>query len=874
MMKEWHRMTAEEALKALESGRKGLSKSESSRRLNKYGRNELVERKKTSGFRLFLQQFASFLVIILIVAAVVSFAVGEAADAAVISAIILLNALFGFVQERKAEKALESLKKFAAPQTTVVRGGEKMMVDASSVVPGDILYMEAGSRVPADSRVMECSSFKVDESVLTGESVAVTKNPAPAGSVMVADRKDMVYMGTTAVYGTCTAVVVGTGMKTEFGKIAENLQVGEEKTPLQKNLGALGRNIGVLIILICAAVFAAGMARGMETVEIFLVAVSLAVAAIPEGLPAVVTITLAIGLVRMAKKNSIVRKLPAVETLGAATVICSDKTGTLTKNEMTVRKVYVPGRIMEVTGDGYSATGYFLEGGKRAESGGDVRLLLETGMFCNNASLGESAVGDPTEIALLVSAGKLGLEKEGRRVHEIPFDSQRKLMSVVYQKGNQRIMYTKGAVEEVLKRCKGIQKDGRVDRLTEKGRKEIMDINDEFGKAALRVLAFAYRKISRGYDEGELIFAGLQGMLDPPRPEVKSSIEQCKKAGIKVVMITGDHMNTAVAIAKELGIADGGRVLTGEDMESMSDDSFGDIVNDVSVYARVSPEHKVRIAEALKKKGHVVAMTGDGVNDAPALKNADIGVSMGISGTDVSKEASDMVLADDNFATIVGAVKEGREIYDNIKKFVYYLLACNMGEVMTIFTSILIGFPLPLLPLQILWMNLITDGLPALALGVEPSDPDTMQRKPRRKDEKIIGRRSLLYILSTGVLMAAITLGVFYYYMSDYSLAITMAFTTLVFLQISVAMSIRSREPVHRIGYLKNRKLVMALASVAVLQALVVNVPFFNPVFKTVSLGAGHWLVVIGAMLALFILLEAEKLLRRSQINTAPSNYG
>ncbi len=868
MMKEWHRMTSEETMKTLGSGLNGLSKSDAGKRLAKYGRNELVERKRTSGFCLFLQQFASFLVIILIVAAVVSFAVGEAADAAVISAIILLNALFGFVQERKAEKALESLKKFAVPQTIVVRGGEKMMVDASSVVPGDILYIEAGSRVPADSRIIECSSFKVDESVLTGESVAVTKNPKPAGSVLVADRKNMVYMGTTAVYGTCTAVVVGTGMRTEFGKIAENLQVGEEKTPLQKNLGTLGRHIGILIILICAAVFAAGLARGMETVEIFLVAVSLAVAAIPEGLPAVVTITLAIGLLRMAKKNSIVRKLPAVETLGAATVICSDKTGTLTKNEMTVRKVYVPGRVMDVTGEGYSADGYFLEGGNRVESGVDVRLLLETGMLCNNASLGESAVGDPTEIALLVSARKFGLgdERESlRRMHEIHFDSQRKMMSVVYQKGNQRIMYTKGAVEEVLKRCNGIQKGGRVDGLTEKDRKKIMEVNDELGKGALRVLAFAYRKISRGYDEDELIFAGLQGMIDPPRPEVKSSIEQCRKAGIKVVMITGDHMNTAVAIAKELGIMDGGKVLTGEDMESMSDESFCDIVNDVSVYARVSPEHKVRIAEALKRKGHVVAMTGDGVNDAPALKNADIGVSMGISGTDVSKEASDMVLADDNFATIVEAVKEGREIYDNIKKFVYYLLACNMGEVLTIFTAILIGFPLPLLPLQILWMNLITDGLPALALGVEPSKPGTMERKPRRRDEKIIGGRSLLYILSTGVMMAVITLGVFYYYMSDYSLAVTMAFTTLVFLQISVAMSIRSPEPVHKAGYLGNRKMVMALASVVVLQVMVVAAPFFNPIFRTVPLGIVQWLVVIGATLALFTLLEAEKVVRKRQ---------
>ncbi|MDI6720990.1 MAG: HAD-IC family P-type ATPase, partial [Candidatus Aenigmarchaeota archaeon] len=545
---------------------------------------------------------------------------------------------------------------------------------------------------------------------------------------------------------------------------------------------------------------------------------------------------------------------------------CSDKTGTLTKNEMTVRKIYAGGRIIDVTGEGYFAEGGFTEGGRELEGDDSIRLLLETGLYCNNASLGESTVGDPTEIALIVSARKFGindLRETHKRLHEIHFDSDRKMMSVVYEAGSQKIMYTKGAVEEVLKRCKGVQKNGHVDIMTDKDRKIIQKTNEEFASSALRVLAFAYKKVSDGHEEKDLIFLGLQGMIDPPRPEVKDAIHQCRNAGIKVVMITGDHKNTAVAIAKELDLLGESRVLTGAELDAMDDKAFSDIVNDISVYARVSPEHKVRIAKALKKKGHVVAMTGDGINDAPALKHSDIGVSMGIAGTDVAKEASDMVLTDDNFATIVEAIKEGREIYDNIKKFVYYLLACNIGEVIAIFTAILIGFPLPLLPIQILWMNLITDGLPALALGVEPSEPGTMEKKPRKKNEKILNKGALLYIISTGIIMAAIMLGIFYYYMDNYPLAVTMAFSTLVFLQKPIAMSVRSRTPIHKIGYLKNRKMILALATVLILQVMVVNVPFFNPIFKTVPLGLNEWAVVAGVTLLFFAILEAEKMVRR-----------
>ena len=863
MPPEWHKISPEEAMKSLGTTQTGLSKDDAAGRLLKYGPNEIEAKRKTSDFHLFLEQFTNFLVMILIIAAAVSFAVGETLDAVVISAIIILNAVFGFVQEKKAEKALESLKKFAVPHTTVVRNGEKMTVNAVDIVPGDILFIEAGSRVPADARIVECSNFKVDESVLTGESSAVTKNPKSLDNVVVADRKNMVYTGTTAVYGNCTAVVVGTGMRTEFGKIASTLQEKEEKTPLQKNLETLGKQIGVIVILVSAVVFAAGVMRSLPAVDMFLTAVSLAVAAVPEGLPAVVTITLAIGLVRMAKKNSIVRKLPAVETLGAATVICSDKTGTLTKNEMTVRKIYVWGRTIEVSGEGYGTEGEFRENGKVVRDD-DVKTLLETGILCNNASLGESAVGDPTEIALIVSARKFGvadLREARKRVHEIHFDSDRKMMSVVCQTEGRKVMYTKGALEELLKKCRGILKNGKVDIMTEKDRKEIQKANDIMTKGALRVLAFAYKKVADSYQENDLIFAGLQGMIDPPRPEVKDAIAQCNDAGIKVIMITGDHKNTAVAIAEELGLMTGG-VLTGVELESMDEKSFEDIADSISVYARVSPEHKVRIASALRNKGHVVAMTGDGLNDAPALKKADIGVSMGIAGTDVAKEASDMVLADDNFATIVSAVKEGREIYDNIKKFVYYLLACNTGEVMTIFFAILAGFPLPLLPLQILWMNLITDGLPALALGVEPSGPDTMKRKPRSRKEKILNRKGLVYIATTGLLMTAITLGVFYYYLADYTLAVTMAFSTLVFLQGSIAMSMRSRLPIHKIGYLSNKKLAAAVASIFILQIIAVDA--LDVVFRTTALGIGEWLVIAVITLLFFGILEAEKMFRKT----------
>ena len=860
MPPEWHKMSSNDVLKTLSTTANGLTDADVSSRLLKYGPNEITAKRKTSAFHVFISQFTNFLVIILILASIVSFAVGETLDAAVIAAIIVLNAVFGFLQEMKAEKALESLKKFAVPHTTVIRDKKKAIVDAPRVVPGDILYIEAGSRIPVDARIIEFSNFKVDESVLTGESSPVTKHDNLLGDVVIADRKNMVFMGTTAVYGSCIAVATGTGMRTEFGKIAETLREGEEKTPLQKSLEVLGKQIGIIVLLICGLVFATGVLKALPVLEMFLTAVSLAVAAVPEGLPAVVTITLAIGLVRMAKKNSIVRKLPAVETLGAADVICSDKTGTLTKNQMTVRKVYFSGRVLDVTGEGYATRGEFIENGKRAFSD-DLKTLLETGILCNDASLGESVVGDPTEVALIVSAGKYkisDLRETCKRVHEIHFDSDRKMMSVVYERDGQMIMYTKGAVEEVLKRCMGVLRNGNIEMMTEKDRKEIQKINDNMASGALRVLAFAYKKVRDVDDENDLVFAGLQGMIDPPRPEVKSAIAQCREAGIRVVMITGDHKNTAVAIAQELGLMDGS-VLTGVDLESMDDKSLEDVVDSVCVYARVSPEHKVRIASSLKNKGHVVAMTGDGLNDAPALKRADIGIAMGIAGTDVAKEASDMVLTDDNFATIVGAVKEGREIYDNIKKFVYYLLACNTGEVMTIFFAILAGFPLPLLPLQILWMNLITDGLPALALGMEPSEPDTMKRKPRNKHERILNKGSMLYIAAIGVIMTIITLGVFYYYLSDYTLATTMAFSTLVFLQGAVAVSIRSRLPIYKIGFLTNRKLVLAVTSIFILQVIAVDA--LDAIFKTKALGLSEWLVVVLVTLAFFAILEAAKVL-------------
>jgi len=862
---EWHEKSVEQVLEDLETTRHGLTQSDVEVQIKKFGRNIIPEKKKVTILQMFLEQFKSFLVIILIIAAIIAFVVKEPLDGMAIIAIVILNAIFGVVQERKAEKTLEALKKFAAPKCKVVRNGENIIIDSADIVPGDIVLLETGDKVPADCRIIEESNLKADESILTGESLPVVKTSAAIrGELPVADRKNMLFSGTTVVYGHCKAAVIATGGQTEFGKIAKVLQQREEPTPLQKKLEVLGRQLGIIIIVICAVVFIVGVSRGMDIFEVFLTAVSLAVAAVPEGLPAVVTITLAIGLMRLVKKNSIIRKLPAAETLGSTTVICADKTGTLTKNQMTVRRLYVNEKVVDVTGEGYAIEGEFLVDGRKVAEDSDIEMLLTVGMMCNNASIGKENIGDPTEIALLVAGMKFGLEDARRTatsVKEIEFDSQRKMMSIIYKLDSVQVMYTKGAVEEVLKRCTHIYKNGSIEFLRDDDKKKILDANEKFAKGALRVLAFATKKIkSKGAAEQDLMFVGLQGMMDPPRPEVKPSIERCKQAGIKVVMITGDHRVTAFAVAKELNIAtDEKEVITGEELDKLNDEEFSDIVNNISVYARVSPEHKVRITEALKKRGHIVAMTGDGVNDAPALKKADIGVAMGIAGTDVAKEASDMVLTDDNFASIVSAVEEGRGIYDNIKKFVGYLLSCNVGEIIVVFAALLVSLPLPLLPLQLLWINLVTDGLPAIALGMEPYEPDIMKRKPRNPKENVLDKPSIEFILMVGVIIAAMTLYMFYLELPDVARARTMAFSALVVLEMFVAISFRS--PKYLFGYdIGSNKVlwVSILASIA-LQFAIVYIPFFNSIFDTVPLSLADWGRLFVAAFAMLAAIELNK---------------
>lgn len=861
----WHKLDIKEVYAKLSTSESGLSDKEAQLRLERYGYNELKEKKKVTSLQLFINQFKNFLIFILIIAMLVSLFLGEIIDAAAIGTILMLNAFFGFYQERKAEHALEALKKIAAPKAKVVRAGQTRFLPARELVPGDVILLETGDKVPADARIFEELNLKIDEAVLTGESVAVKKTSVKVSKDAIPERKNITFSGTIVVYGYCRAIVVATGMETEFGKIAKVLQEKEETTPLQKRLEHLGRQLGVAVLAITAIIFVAGYLHGIELVEMFLVSVSLAVAAIPEGLPAVVTITLSIGLLRLARKNAIIRKLSAAEALGSTTVICTDKTGTLTVNQMTVRKMYVDGNVIEVTGQGYELNGKFLLD-KKDTMNESIKALLKIGNLCNNAVLDKEQVGDPTEIALLVSARKSGmkdLRKEYKKLDEVPFESERKMMSVLFE-GDGKTMYTKGAVEEVLKRCEFVYKNGKKERMSTKDRKDIIDMNHEFASSSLRVLAFAIKDASKSrFEENDLMFVGLQGMIDPPRPEVKEAISKCKDAGIKVVMVTGDHKDTAVTIAREIGILDKGKVLTGEELEKINEKEFLAIVEDVSVYARVSPEHKVKITVALKKKGHIVAMTGDGINDAPALKKSDVGIAMGITGTDVSKEASDMILTDDNFATIVAAVEEGRNIYDNIKKFVIYLISANMGEILTIFTAIMINLPLPLLPLQILWMNLITDGLPALALGVEPAEPDIMKRKPNDPKEKMLNRKTFVYVLAVGFIYVIGTLGLFYLELANgEAKARTVAFTTLIMFEMFHALAIRSYSLIYKIGFFSNKKLLLAIASSVVLQAMVIYIPFLNTIFDTTPLTAVDWIRITAVSSTIFFILEAKKLIR------------
>jgi len=884
--------------------KKGLTKEEARKRLEKYGYNELKEKEKEGLLTKIIKQLKDFLVIILIIASIVSWLVGEGADAVVIIAIVVINAILGVVQEGKAEKALEALQKMSAPNARVFREGHIEIIPAKNLVPGDVVLIEAGDSIPADLRLFESVNLKVEEASLTGESVPVEKDASKAFDVEVplGDRVNMAYMSTIVTYGRGKGIVVNTGTNTQIGKIAEVIQsFQEETTPLQLKLNELGKWLGIICLAVCALVFGIGFLRGGDVLEMFLVAVSLAVAAIPEGLPAVVTIVLALGMKRMVQRNAIVRKLLAVETLGCVTVICSDKTGTLTQNEMTVVKAFAGGKTFKVTGKGYTPVGDFSIGEDRVDPAADeeLRLLLSSGVLCNDSTLEKKdeqedlwgIVGDPTEGALIVAGAKAGFEKaqmneDYSRVEEIPFDSARKMMTTFHKDfiKNKIVSFTKGAPDIILARCTKIIIGGSVQPMTDEHRKQIEKVNSEFASEALRVLAFTYREydslpesIDSDNIEKDLVFIGLMGMIDPARVEAFDAIKTCKQAGIKPVMITGDYKDTAVAIAKDLGLMEeGSGVLTGAELDKMSDEELKSKIDNISVYARVSPDHKVRIVDTLRQKGHIAAMTGDGVNDAMALKKSDIGVSMGITGTDVAKGTADIILMDDNFATIVSAVEEGRIIYSNIRKFVFFLLSCNVGEILIVFISILLNLPVPLIPIQLLWVNLVTDSFPALSLGTEKGDPDIMKQKPRDTKEPILNRTMLFGIIVQSVALTASVLLAYVWAINKYAgglntitdtgleMARTVAFTTLICAELVRAYSSRSeRYSVIKLGLFSNRVLVWAtLISLALLMA-VLYIPFLQPIFKSYPLSVNDWLVVGSLCIIPLLAGEINKLVLR-----------
>lgn len=845
---------------------RGLSGREAKARLQKYGPNAFKRRKTVHPLRIFFAQFQDILIVILLVSTVVSLLMGEAAEAAAILLIVLLNAVMGFAQEFRTEKTLETLSRLAAPTARVLRDGETVSVPAAEVVPGDVLALAAGDRVAADAELVEAAGARADESLLTGESAPVEKTPGASGRV---------FMGTMLTAGRGLAEVYATGMHTEMGRIAGMIgEAKEEQTPLQKRLAELGRFIAVACLAVCAVVTATGILRGEPPLNMLITGVSLAVAAVPEGLPAIVTIALALGMRRMLKRKALVRRLTAVETLGCAGVICSDKTGTLTENKMTVRRLFTLSNDLSITGGGLETAGDFLEDNRKVRPRAlpDTARTLEIAVCCNDASLHVSGglrrkaprvSGDPTETALLVAAAKAGVTHEScarvfTPLFELPFDSGRKCMSAVVRANGRRLLFVKGAPDVILAKCRAMQQNGAVCPLTPAVRTRIERACDGMAGQALRVLAMAWRELPDGplvqtpeALERELTFAGLMGMIDPPRREAFAAVRKCVRAGIRPVMITGDHKKTAAAIAGELGILrPGGKILTGAQIERMGDDALLRAVHDTDVFARVSPGHKLRIVRSFKRAGSVVAMTGDGVNDAPAVKEADIGVSMGQTGTDVTKEASAIILLDDNFATMVAAVEEGRVIYSNIRKFIRYLLSCNIGEILTMFVGMLMGLPVVLLPIQILWVNLATDGLPAIALGLEPPDGDVMEQRPRGVDESVFSHGLLGMMLFRGCVIGLSTLGVFVSVLrmgGGLTEARTAAFVTLVAVQLVHVFECKSeRLTLPHIPLFNNPWLLLAVAVSAALMLAVVCVPALRPIFGTAPLSLAAWLRVAG----------------------------
>jgi len=883
----WHLLDRQAVIEELDTSESGISSSEADRRIDQYGPNELIEKKRKSMAAMMLDQFKDFMILVLIAAALVSGFIGELADTIAIVIIVLLNGVLGFVQEYRAEKAMEALQKMSSPSVKVVRNGREESVDIARIVPGDLVILEAGDIVPADMRLVETAQLQVEEAALTGESMPVEKDPAALEEedLPLGDRRNMAYRGTRVTNGRGSGITATTGMQTELGRIAGMLQDQEEgKTPLQKRMASFGRKLAIAVLVICAVVFAAGIFRGEPALLMLLTALSLAVAAIPEALPAVITISLALGAKKLVRQQALIRKLPAVETLGSVSYICSDKTGTLTLNRMTVEKVYAEGALRDSADLPVEPPGE--SGQDQSLDRNPFGLMLMAMSLCNDSRLdeGDKVIGDPTETALFELAREKGyqrkkLEEQYPRVGEIPFDSDRKLMTTFHPWGEGKyISLTKGAAEEITACSEKMLDDKGEEKQIDRSR--AIKSADEMASDGLRILGFAYRIWDEMPDTGNpeevedgLVMIGSCGMMDPPRPEAAEAVATCRSAGIRPVMITGDHPLTAGVIAKRVGIldADDGTVMTGRELAGLSLEEFEEKVEDIGVYARVAPEQKLKIVEALQDKGRFVAMTGDGVNDAPALKRADIGVAMGITGTDVSKEASHMILLDDNFSTIVNAVREGRRIFDNIRKFIKYTMTSNSGEIFTIFLAPFLGLPIPLLPIHILWINLVTDGVPGLALTAEPGEKDIMKRPPRQPKESIFAHGLGVHIIWVGLLMGAVSIMTQALFVdSDKAHWQTMVFTVLCLSQMGHVLAIRAdRESFFKQGALSNKPLLGAVLLTFVLQMATIYVPFLNPIFKTVPLSAGDLAITILLSSLVFAAVEIEKMVKKMKDNEA-----
>lgn len=884
--KLWHTLTPEEAFELLGSGPNGLKEAEASKRLAETGPNEIQAAKRISAWEILLEQFKNILILILLGATAISLVLGHGIESIVIAVIVLFAVLLGFIQEYRAERAIEALRQMAAPTASVLREGVEVEVPAREIVPGDVILIHTGDRIPADARLLEAINLQVEEAALTGESMPVEKHTQTlAGSDLpVGDRKNLVYAGTAATYGRGKALVVATGMGSEFGKIAQLLQTVETgKTPLQQNLDKVGAVLARAALVVVVIIVALGLVRGQPVIDMLLFGIALAVAVVPEALPAVVTISLAIGVQKMVKRNALIRRLPAVETLGSTSVICSDKTGTLTRDEMTVCQIYAGGQLFMVSGAGYTPVGEFSTNGgtpvaptpalirtlTAATLASDTRLVASE----NGSGMDWDIKGDPTEGALVVAAAKAGLHKDKLdaitpRVNEIPFSSETKRMTTLHKIGEGTTAYTKGAPEVVLSNCdRWLTADG-VQVLDEAGRVQALAIAQQMAEQALRVLAIAEKpNVTLESAQSGMIFLGLAGMIDPPRPEAKDAIAVCKQAGIRPVMITGDHPVTARAVARELGLLNnGGRVVTGAELEEMAEDQLARDVQDIQVYARVSPAHKLRVVTAWQAHGHIAAMTGDGVNDAPALKKADIGIAMGITGTDVTKEAAAMTLTDDNFASIVAAVEEGRGVFGNIKKYLMYLLSSNIGEIGLMAGTALLGLPLPLTAVQILYVNLATDGLPALALSVDPPETDLMKRKPRNPRTGIFTRPVVTLMVLGGLWSTLINLGLFLWAMQtgrSQAQAMTMTFVSLVLIQFFKAYNYRSDRNSVLERPLANKWLNLAILWEIVLLVLIIYIPFLQDAFGTYALSPQDWVTILLLAFTIVPVLELAKWMGR-----------